>query len=97
MLFLETNRRPGSQGYHKFPVLLDNIQKLWRKRTIEDIKLGETSTALEQRVATLEQQLEHSTGELKKLITIVAKLHDKFRGAQASPVIAHMSPLPFRK
>jgi len=99
MIFLETGFDPKAAGYRKWPVTLEDVEKFWKKRTLEDVQIAEaqvgTSPELQLRVEVLEQsvrgqevQIAKLQEENKKLLRILSKLNDKIvriaRGGEAA-------------
>lgn len=93
MIFLETNKDPKAQGYAKWPVAIEDIQTMWKKRTIEDVKINavQTNPDYETRIVALETQLEYAVSEIKKMILVITKLSLKIQSKQ--PMVATMHPL----
>jgi hypothetical protein len=89
MIFLETGFDPKVPGYRKWPVTLEDVEKLWKKRTLEDVKIAEAQSSsaspelmhridvLEQSQRSLDIQVTQLQDENKKLLRILGKLNDK--------------------
>jgi hypothetical protein len=88
-IFVETLRGgEKTPGYAKFPVAIEDISVLYKKRTVEDVRINENNTTeIENRIIALETNLEHAVSEIKKLIAIVAKLNEKI---VRQPMVARM-------
>lgn len=79
-LFIETARSPNSPGYVKFPVVLENVGKIWKKRTAESIaaEVTETSIAMtDENLARLEARMNKFESDLHKVVLALTKLSEK--------------------
>lgn len=98
MVFLETGKDPKIAGYKKWPVAIEDIATMWKKRTLEDVKINEIQQhhrpELENRITALETQLEYAVSEIKKMITAICKLNEKIQTKQ--PMVATMRPVTMR-
>lgn len=92
-IFIETGLVAGAPGYAKWPVTLEDVETLWKKRTVEDVQIA---SADDSRVSNLEALVEKQSREIKKIIEIMSKLNEKIvkltRG-DASPKVA-IQPFP---
>ena len=81
MIFVETSRKPTDPKYAKWPVAFDSIDTLWKKRTLEDVRINEVSkhSDFEDRLHNVELSVEQVSNELKRLIQTVAKLTMKLQ------------------
>lgn len=106
MIFLETSRKPGTFGYAKWPVAYSNIDVVWKKRSLEDVKINEQNQQnqqniiphqrqqeLENRIIIVERNVEHLSQELKKLIKTIAVLVEKTNNRNSQAMVARMSPI----
>lgn len=93
MIFLETGRDPKVQNYAKWPLAIEDISTLWKKRTLEDVTIqqNKSSPELENRILALEGQVEHILSEIKKIIVAVVKLNNKISAKQ--PMMATIRPV----
>jgi hypothetical protein len=96
-IFVETGLVPGAPGYAKWPVTLEDVDKIWKKRTVEDVQMAESASTgidemAERRIDALEAITEKQSREIKKLIEIMGKLNEKVvklaRGATGGSPLA---------
>jgi hypothetical protein len=99
MIFLETNRKQGTPGYAKWPVAFDSIDTLWKKRSLEDVRINESRTdvgprqlEMESRLVMLEQHVDRLSEDLKKLIKTIGVLAEKI-GRTSTPMVGRLSPV----
>ncbi len=87
-IFVETGSK-DSPGYAKWPVYFEDLQSVWRKRTIEDAKIATAATAMvaataprvadaEMRVEILEQRIDAMECEQKKILQAISRLTEKY-------------------
>lgn len=104
MIFLETGKDAAAPGYAKWPVAQEDIAMMWKKRTLEDVKINNVQAAerenprtleLERRVVALETHVEHVVSEIQKLVTAVLRVNEKIQVNQ--PMVATMRPAALRR
>lgn len=81
IIFVENGLDSRQPGYVKWPVAINKVETIWRKRTVEDVKLADAintdTTNLENRIDRLETELDRTQVEMKKLIQVISRLNDK--------------------
>lgn len=97
MIFLETGFDAKAPGYRKWPVALEDLARVWKKRTIEDVQIAEATVnpdvqhrveIFEQRLHAQDMQIQTIQDEIKKILHIISKLNDKIVGAPRSIQVA---------
>lgn len=78
MIFIENSLNHGP-GYAKWPAAIEDISEIWKKRTVEDVKISEMGDS---RVENLELEFSAFMVEHKKLLTLVRILSDRITQLQ---------------
>lgn len=76
-IFVETNKSSSAPGYHKWPIVIDNIKYIWKQRTHDDIIVDNKIGSVNNDIDSLQQQINAMREDNKKLMNLFRINWDK--------------------